>query len=352
MELLDKISIRATGDAKTVELWQGDLTDMPPEEAVDVLVVSAFPDDYYPTHSSLIGTLYERGVSVADLAEHKEEDLRTNFGCWMSHEIENSTLGLEFRRILCFEPHYRGRPPEVVGDIFRSLAPFLVDDHPITTVAMPLVASGDVGEPAEAILGPLVQAATAWMKAGMPLRHLKIVERSPEKAERAREQFAELKGAIEPQFRSANSATAAPPSTSRKLYDLFISYCRSNSDAVDSMVEYLRSLRSDVTIFLDRLELDPGVAWQAKIYDALDGCRKVVSFYSPDYLASKMCQEEYNIARIREREEGGVLFPIYLYSAQLPASWRTINYEDCREADVARLRRAGEILVGTLGTTT
>jgi hypothetical protein len=103
-----------------------------------------------------------------------------------------------------------------------------------------------------------------------------------------------------------------------------------------SVVEHLSGLRPDLRIFLDRVELDTGVAWQSKLYDALDSCRKVVSFYSPQYLNWKMCQEEYNIARIREREEGHVLFPIFLLSAALPASRRIINYVDCREADPKR----------------
>ena len=63
-------------------------------------------------------------------------------------------------------------------------------------------------------------------------------------------------------------------------------------------------------IFLDQRELDHGVAWQQKIYDALAGCRHVAACLSPAYLASKMCQEEYLLARMRHREEGGVLLPV------------------------------------------
>ena len=94
--------------------------------------------------------------------------------------------------------------------------------------------------------------------------------------------------------------------------------------------------------------MDPGVSWQAKIFAALDSCRKVLTFYSPDYLDSKMCQEEYNIARLRDREEGNVLFPVYLYSTDLPPSWRTVNYEDCREADSGKLQSAATKLTVAL----
>ena len=63
MRLLDDITIYHAKEEKHLVLFQGDLTDVPSEYSFDVLVVSAFPDDYTPTPSSLIGTkqtLYRR----------------------------------------------------------------------------------------------------------------------------------------------------------------------------------------------------------------------------------------------------------------------------------------------------
>ncbi len=54
MRLLDTISIRGK-EGKRIELYQGDLTTLRPDEAIDILVVSAFPNDYLPTNTSLIG---------------------------------------------------------------------------------------------------------------------------------------------------------------------------------------------------------------------------------------------------------------------------------------------------------
>lgn len=110
-------------------LFKGDLTKLPEREAVDALVVSAFPDDYTPTSTSLIGALERVGVSVAELAQNKEVDLRDFSSCWLSHPINRKHV--YFRRILCFEPWYRGRAPEVVGDIFRSIAPFAAGRGPL-----------------------------------------------------------------------------------------------------------------------------------------------------------------------------------------------------------------------------
>ena len=138
MKLIDSIEVRG-GQHKRVELYQGDLTALSKGNEFDLLVVSAFPDDYIPTCSSLIGALHRKGLSVANLATTKDVDLRESFSCWLSKEFTPEDPGLRFRRILCFEPLVRGSPPELVGDIFRALTPMVAERPDIRTVAMPVV---------------------------------------------------------------------------------------------------------------------------------------------------------------------------------------------------------------------
>src|SRR6185503_21273459 len=103
---------------RRVELYLGDLAAIPKEQAVDLLVLSAFPDDYAPTPTSLIGALDRRSLSVRELATHKAVDLREAFSCWLSAELDRDHPNLGFRQLLCFEPLTRGAPPELVGDVF------------------------------------------------------------------------------------------------------------------------------------------------------------------------------------------------------------------------------------------
>ena len=168
MELLDRLDVHQGAETKSIELYRGDLTDGP-DEAVDILVVSAFPDDYLPTWSSLICALWAKGVSVKDLSYTKAVDLRKTCSCWLSAPLAVKPPGIAFDRILCFEPLVRGSPPEVVGDIFRSLVPFLGPNGMGTTVAMPLVACGDQGMPVAKMLSPLLEAAVNWMSHGLPI---------------------------------------------------------------------------------------------------------------------------------------------------------------------------------------
>ena len=71
MKLLADWTIQHNNAERKIQLLQGDLTRLPPEHAVDVLVVSAFPNDYSATPGSLIGALDRAGVSASSLSKDK-----------------------------------------------------------------------------------------------------------------------------------------------------------------------------------------------------------------------------------------------------------------------------------------
>lgn len=335
MRLLDILSVRHANSMRYIELYHGDLTAMP--EPVDLLIVSAFPNYYGTDRGSLITALHKRGLSVAQLAAHKAADLRQDFGCWLSQPIDMPHL--PFKRILCFEPLTRGAPPEVIGDLFRALIPILSDDPSIRTVAMPVVASGNQGVPIADMLEPLLQAAAHWLAMGLSVERLKIVEFVERKAYELKGAFAILK---------KRYAAMTVQMTPQYRYDLFISYASANRSVVQPVVEYLQARRPSLRVFFDRHELTLGDAWQQQIFEALDDCNKVVAFYSPEYLASKVCKEEFNIALFRHRETENTLLPIYLYTANLPTYMKLIQFSDCREADPDKLRAAADAILQAL----
>jgi hypothetical protein len=339
MELIDTITVRHQGHERLVMLFVGDLATLPEHEAVDALIVSAFPNDYTPTPTSLIGALAQAGISVADLARDKEIDLRQFSSCWLSRPIGRP--GVHFRRLLCFEPGYRGDPPEVVGDIFRSIVPFTTGKPPISQVAIPLVASGDQGESHEVMLEALTDASVHWLSAGLPLDRVKIVFRDSTRYQTLRETFARVK-------RRHAEPTPRPQHPAFR-FDVFVSYCQKNREPVNHLVGRLLGRRPGLRVCIDRLQLRPGAAWQQHIFDALDESRKVICVFSPDYLASKVCKEEFNIALFRHREAAdGVLLPVYLYSADLPTYMKLVQYEDVREGDREKIAQSAERLLKQL----
>jgi hypothetical protein len=336
MELIDTITIRHQGSERFVMLFVGDLASLEESERVDVLIVSAFPDDYVPTRTSLIGALARIGVSVADLAGNKEVDLRRFSSCWLSRPIARP--GVHFHRLLCFEPGHRGNAPELVGDIFRSIVPLTTGSPSISSVAMPLLASGDQGESPEVMLEALTDASVHWLSVGLPLDRIKIIIRSSSDSQLLRETFARVKR------RHADAITGSQGTGHR--FDLFVSYSHKNKVEIDELVTELTKRRPALRVFVDRLELHPGSAWQQHIFDSLDQSRKVLCAFSPDYLTSKVCKEEFNIALFRHREAAdGVLLPIYLYSAELPTYMKLVQYEDVREGDRAKIAQSAERLL-------
>jgi hypothetical protein len=178
----------------------------------------------------------------------------------------------------------------------------------------------------------LFTAAVRWLENGLPLKRLKIVEKSPTKA-------AEIKGAFAILKKHYQRATH------RKFnhlnYDVFLSYSHANANEAGFLAAELKRLKPEIKIFLERRDLDPEVAWQAKLYRNLAGARKIVAMYSSNYIASKACQEEYNFARLLDCQTAeNTIFPILLYPTQLMPHMSKWPYVDCTEADQEKMKAA------------
>lgn len=312
-------------------------------------------------------------------------DLRDNFSCWLSKPLSPTDPGLRFTRILCFEPSKRGAPPEVVGDIFRALMPILAEEPDINSIALPIVAAGNQGCSVAEMLPPLLDAALGWLEKGLPLDCIKIVTLRDTQAAEAERIFNARKlayltprpaaatplagddfllgggvdrgGASDGNFRSMDSGIASPDTApapafetpAEPEYDVFISYSRKNALDSEMLEKTLRRLKPEIRIFVDRKNLDVGCAWQIEIFESLDKCRKIVAMLSPEYIASKVCKEEFNIAWLRGREaDDDIIFPLYLYSAPLPTYMKYKNFLDCREGDALRIEEASRRLLETL----
>ncbi|MBA7613914.1 hypothetical protein ES703_21172 [subsurface metagenome] len=207
---------------------------------------------------------------------------------------------------------------------------------------MPLVACGNQGTPVTKMLPPLLDAAVHWMSFGIPLKNLKIVSHSTAQAMQVQRVFAELKQKYETLVIDISKEKA-------QNYDIFISYSHENSSEVDIIVRELKKLRPDLKLFLDRIELNPSAAWQQRIFEALEECRKIIAVFSTPYLVSDICKEEYNIAHYLNRNSTKeILIPIYLYSTQLPVYMKLIQYIDYREGDNHKLKKACNKIISIL----
>lgn len=339
MKLLDDMKIfDDRHEEHRIELWHGDITKMNASDPVDFLVISAFPDDYIPTPSSVIGALNKKGVSVEQLSNNKLEDKRDSCNCWMSYPLTSISSKLGFRQILCYEPSKNIHPAESVGNIFRCLSSYAFHENSNASIATSLLSTGVAKVPIVEMLVPLMEAAANWMGHGLPIKLFKIIEHSKEKA-------IEMKGAFS-MFKRYYKRTGIQ---TKYKYDIFISYCQRNKDDADYIFNKLRKKNGDIKIFMDRAEIEPGMAWQQKIFSSLINCRKIMLLYSPQYLASSACQEEYNIAQLFHLKKKDVMFPVYLYDADpLPHYMMFWQYRDCREGNKAKLRSACDVIIAAL----
>ncbi|MGO9432176.1 toll/interleukin-1 receptor domain-containing protein [Rhodoblastus sp.] len=334
--LKNSIDISDGAVTRRIALYEGDLTAIPREHRSDFLVISAFPDDYLPTGTSVIGALHRKGLSVKLLAANKAHDLRATSAFWISQPLSASAPHMNIGQIACFEPSVLGSPPTVVGDLFRGLFPFL-DERRNHVVTMPVLASGDQGWPPEVMLHAMLNAATHWLARGLAISELKIVTPSSGPA-------ATLSAAFE-DFKSKLSIAALKPSKSDD-YDVFLSFSTADAVAADCARQALQTRADAKRIFDFRLSIDKGKSWQEELDRAIGSSRNIIAILSPAYFASNECREELMQARLRnKREANKVLFPIYWqnWGKELDLWLQILNYADCREADA-------QVLAATIST--
>jgi hypothetical protein len=329
-KLLDRLDISDGSTTRRIALYEGDLTAIPKEHRADILIVSAFPNDYLPTRSSLIGDLDRSGLSVAQLAATKAHDLRATSAFWISNPIEGAASRMNIGQIACFEPRVLGAPPTVVGDLFRGLFPFL-DDRKNQSVAISLLATGDQGWSQDLMFRSILNAASHWLARGLAISELKIVEREPNRAAALVVTMAD--------FKSKLVASNLKPSNST-TYDVFLSFSTKDAEAADCVRAKLHERNVAKAIFDFRLQIEKGKSWQEEIDIAISSSRAIVAILSPSYFESPECREELMQARLRnKRSDRVVLFPIYWrdWSKGLDLWLQVVNYADCREANYQAL---------------
>ncbi len=381
MRILDSITIQQSHKTAVLQLLQGDLSAIPPEHKVDIMVVSAFPDNYMALPGSLVLALEEKGLSLKELAQHKQEDLRSQVGCWFSDPIPLMMQEkLHFRQILCFEPGTNSNDAvEVVGNIFRCLNNFVFDEN-VTQVALPVIATGYQKVPFEKMFPVLIDTAIFWLKQGLPLDCIKIVVRSEEYIERASVLFVKAAENIrspEPQAPAVVNREDAmesnqpetnitreqevydkakkdlpvdhlvPQAIENTAIDYFISYAHTQTKLIQHFVDALLKIQPGLKIFYDKNSITAGGLWIREISDAITRAVKVLIFMSPDYSASMVCWDEFQCAKLKEyNNKTSVIQTIYLTTdPKLPPIMGIHSYIDCREGDLVKLATACEQLL-------
>ena len=195
MQLLDQIVVKRGSNVQAViQLLQGDLTAIPKDQAIDILILSAYPGSYVPVPTTLIAALNDKGISIEEMAKHKAIDLRDQLSCWLSEPLTTPQQEqFNFRKILCFEPWLNSTDPgAVVGNIFRCINTFAFSES-VNVIAMPMLASGRQRVPIEKMLPAMLDASIFWLESGLPLTCIKLVLLTDEQTKAALPVFVRAK---------------------------------------------------------------------------------------------------------------------------------------------------------------
>jgi len=167
--------IQSQWGEKEIEVVNGLLQDL--NESADLLVCSAFKDNYVPTFSSMIGALYwDYGISVAELAQSPLINLR-DLGVWISHAVPD----FPFHHIACVE--IKAHMGTDVGmDAMRGLYEtlFFALKHcklrgiDVASVAMPVLGTGNQFIPLKTSLIPMISECVSALKTIPELKRILI----------------------------------------------------------------------------------------------------------------------------------------------------------------------------------
>jgi hypothetical protein len=138
-------------------LFRGDITKL--NFPVDLMVISAIQSDYESTETSVIGSLYRnRRISVAQLSGDPEFTLTQPMKLWVSRDTGHSDI----RRIMCVEIPPDGRGADrIVEDAFFTLPLLEARQLALSTICLPILATGDLGLNAQQMIAPILKG-TAW----------------------------------------------------------------------------------------------------------------------------------------------------------------------------------------------
>ncbi|XP_071079960.1 uncharacterized protein [Haliotis cracherodii] len=326
----DSIQLKTALGTSEIQLLIGDITQLQPDKAVDIVIVSAAKGGYsHSISSTLIGALSRNlNISVGELSKDKELDLRTNFHCWVSKPLPHN---VPYRRLVCFERagETERRPTaQHIGDMFRAMTPIFNNED--TTVITPLLATGAQGQSKVAVLKAMVEGACHWIKAGLPLRCLKIVLYA-ERDMVAVELFKKLKKVWE-------SQNLRQPEEDQSI-DVFISHSNHDNHWADKIAAQLTEIRPGLKVYKQQLQFLADEVWQENVFHVMMQSVRIIAILSPAYVESQECLEQFNIALCVNRLSAHhQICPMYVETVtSIPSYMQLVQYVECRQ------RKEGEV---------
>lgn len=307
-----KKEIRVNGKKKQIKVMYGDILNT--RKDGDLLVCSAFKGKYGAFSGTLIGNLYEEGISVEELAEHPEIDGRKENNYWVSAPLNN-----KFGRLGCIELlDLQDSGEAEIKTLCKSFSTFYemlvhMDRLGIAPVKviLPVLGSGNQKIELCYIVPPLINQC---MRALTDIEHLETITFWDYDIDKVKMliQMLESTESIE------------------KKCDVFISYCSAQRKYADC----LRQMVTDrgLKCWMAPYSIPAGSSYQAEIPAALSNTQNVLLVLSEEAETSRWVQKEVGCA-IGARHK---LIPIrsYMYESSPQFSF-LLDGEQIYDVDVS-----------------
>ncbi|CDF35240.1 Serine/threonine protein kinase [Chondrus crispus] len=336
LKQINYINVHRKDYTGRIELLQGSVEGLAPEDETDLLIVYLRERGQYKANQdSALAALNRAGYSLAQLEKETkpQPSYRRHYHCWLSRPLPKPRPpGLEFKRLLVYEDpgEELTRDDNIILDIMKCLTTVIGGDVQIQSVLIPL--SGALLSPSlrKHFVKAAVQVAYSWLQMGLPVREVKIllpdtdITKDLETFEKAKNKLTKPR-----EFLIQQSIN----------YDVFFSYAEGDKEAATEMMEYLRGKNQSIRIF----DAEPrevsvrqrGVVNQ-EITEAISQSRIFLSLLSDDYFHSVECTEAFSLAYCRDFDsQGNFIIPLFWRSCDLtPLARRLVATEgvDCREA--------------------
>ena len=291
MGLLHSAAIQVGDAAKSISVYCDDVTRF--SRKIDILTTSAFVGSYSPTPRTVFRALYDIGISVSDLANAPQLDLRNPCHIWLSQQIAlpYSNIG----RIGCIE--FRGGhlfsldPYEAEQSMINSIRAYFhmldiasVYGTDVTTIALPLLGSGCQSIQGEFLLIPLINECISFLKRNPAAENICFVEKNPEKAQL-------IANCLQKSLRfSEPPAPVLQPEMQRDL--AFISYSSKDKNIADNLCAKLE--QKGIKVWYAPRDVHGPYA--AAIANAIDRAKYFVVILSQNSIASEHVLNEIDLA--------------------------------------------------------
>ena len=291
---------------KEIKIVNDDLENI--EGEYDILVCSAYKNDYIPTKRSVIGKLHQMGIRVKKLAKEPELDCR-NYGVWIA-----KTEHERFKRICCvelLEYSQRFEKDLAVDTVLKSTFSTLkyaveqasIMGLPVKKIILPILGAGQQRIELSYIIPPLVNQVKAILNL-YDVEEITFFEVDENRANLLKKYL----------FEALNS---------NKGTDVFISYSSKQSESAYEIAELLR--QNGISFWMAPESIPPSADYLDEIPSALTNTKILLLLLTPESETSAWVSKEVATAIGSNKR----VIPCQIFDYELSPKY-TFALQDCQ----------------------